>query len=133
MNEQEQQEIILRLSLYEQQMQQLQEQMQAIENGILELQSLCLGLNELEGKKDEEIMAHVGRGIFARAKLLEDDLLVDVGNKNFVKKTIPETQKIIEMQVKKFEAIKKEINSALEKLAEEMQKIVDGVQEQEKD
>lgn len=128
----EQQELFLKLSTYEQQMQQLQQQLQAVEQAVNDLKSLNLGLDDLVGKKDREIFAPIGRGIFAKAKLISEDLNVDVGGKNFVRKTIPETKQLLENQIKKLEGIKKELNDNMENLSEEFAQILEDVQRGEK-
>ena len=97
----EQQEIVIQFQRFEQQIRMLQEQQQAVEQAIIDLGSLNLDLDELVGKKDNEIMAPIGRGIYANAKLISEDLLVDIGNKNLIKKSIPETKKILQEQIKK--------------------------------
>jgi len=109
------------LSMYEQQIQQIQQQIQAVEKGKIELKSLKIGLGGLVGSKDKEVLAPVGRGIFSETKLTSEKMLVDVGGGNFVKKTIPETQEIIEKQIKKLEEVKIELEENLQKLLEELQ------------
>jgi prefoldin alpha subunit len=118
------QETMMKFQMFEQQMQQIHQQLQAVEQGIVEMTSLSLGLAELKGAKDKEIMAPIGRGIYAKAKLLSEELTVDVGGKNFVKKSIPQARKIIDEQVKKLEEVKVELNNSLEKIGEEMTKVV---------
>jgi len=120
--EKDQQELMYKLSAYEQQIQQLQQQLQAIEQAIVEMDSLNLGLDELVGSKDKEILAQIGRGIFAKTKLLSEELIVDIGGKNFVKKSIPDTKKIIEEQIEKLEDVKKELEGNLEKINDELTK-----------
>jgi prefoldin alpha subunit len=110
--------------MFEQQMNQLQQQLQAVEQGILELGTLNIGLKELENGEGKEIFAPVGRGIFAKAKLISNDLVVDIGNKNFVKKNIPETQNIIKKQIEKLENAKEELNMGLEMMSNEAEKII---------
>jgi len=112
----EQQEIAIKFQMFEQQIRMIQEQLQAVEQAILELGSLNLSLDELIGKKDSEILAPVGRGIYASAKLLSEEFLVDIGNKNFVKKSIPETKKILQEQIKKLEKVREELNGELNKI-----------------
>lgn len=129
--EENQQELIFKLSMFEQQIQQLQQQLQAIEQGIIEMNSLNIGLDELVGKEGKEILAPIGRGIFAKTKLLSEELTVDIGGKNLVKKTIPETKKVIEEQIKKLEDIKKELNNNLEKLGDELTKVMNEAREKE--
>lgn len=118
--EKNQQELMFKLSMMEQQIQQLQQQIQAVEQGIVEISSLNLGLNDLVGGEGKEILAPVGKGIFAKMKLLSEKLIVDVGGKNFVQKNIPETKKIIEGQITKLEDIRNELNNNLEKVGGEL-------------
>ena len=120
--EKNQEELMQKFSMYEQQIMQLQQQLEAVEQAIIEMGSLVLGLDELIGSKDKEVLAPIGRGIFARTKLISEDLTVDVGGKNFVKKSIPETKKLIEDQVMKLKEVKKELEGNLEKINEELTK-----------
>ena len=55
-----QQELMFKFNMFEQQIQQLQQQLQAVEQGIIEMQSLDLGLDELIGSKGKEILAPIG-------------------------------------------------------------------------
>jgi len=123
--EENQQELIFKLSMYEQQIQQLQQQLQAVEQGIVEMSSLSHGLGELVGSVDKEIMAPIGRGIFLKTKLLSEDLTVDIGNRTFVKKSIPEAQELIKEQLVKLNEVKGELNYSLDKVGEEMMKIME--------
>jgi len=125
--EKEQQELMFKLSMFEQQIQQLQQQIQAIEQGVIEMNSLSLGLDELKGSKDKEILASIGRGIFAKTKLVSEELTVDVGGRNFVKKSIPDTKKIIDEQVNKLENVKKDLNDNLEKISKELVRVMGEV------
>lgn len=117
-----QRELTIKFQMFEQQIRMLQEQLQAVEQAILELGTLNLDFDELVGKKDKEILAPIGRGIFVKAKLLSEELIVDIGNKNFVKKTIPETKKILQNQIKKLEKVKEDLNAELEKINVEITK-----------
>ena len=120
MDEKKQQELMFKLQMFEQQMQQLQQQMQAVEQGIVELQTLSHGLEELKGKKGKEIMAPIGKGIFARAKLIDEELTVDIGGKNLVKKSIDETKEIMDAQVEKLQSIRIDLEKNLEIVGGEM-------------
>ena len=128
-NQQEQQEIMFKLSMFEQQTQQLQQQLQAVEQGIIELNSLNLGLDEMTGKNDAEIFASIGKGIFVKAKLISEDLIVDIGNKVFVKKSVLETQKLVKDQIEKLEDVKKDLNNNLEATSNELRKLIKSVDE----
>ena len=122
MTDDKQQELMYKLAMFEQQIQQLQQQLQAVEQGIVELGNLNFGLDELEGGKGKEIMSPIGQGIFAKTKLLSEDLIVDVGGKNFVKKTIPETKDLIENQIKKLDEIKKDLQNSINEIGKDFEK-----------
>jgi prefoldin alpha subunit len=125
MEQKGQQELMFKLSMFEQQIQQLQQQIQAVEQGIIEMNTLSVGLDELKGSKGKEIMAPIGRGIFAKTKLVSEELTVDVGGGNFVKKSIPNTKKIIEEQVNKLKDVKKTLNDNLEKISRELVNVME--------
>lgn len=118
-----QQEMIMKFGAFEEQIKQIQEQLNAVEQGIVELKNLHFGLNDLKEKKDEEIFASIGRGIFVKAKLLSSDLLVDIGNQNFVKKTIDETKETINSQIEKLKEAKDELKKMGENVNQEMTKM----------
>ncbi len=131
MDEKKQQELIMKLNIYEQQMQQLQQQLQAIEEGIVEMNSLNFGLDEIEQGKGEEVLSPLGRGVFAKTKLISKELLVDVGDKNFVTKSVPETKKIIKDQIKKLNEMKIEIQQKLSNMEKEIQELLEKAQSEE--
>lgn len=114
--EKQQQELMFKLSMFEQQIQNINQQLQAVEKAITDMTTLSLGLGEMQGKSGEEILAQVGRGIFVKAKLISEELTVDVGGKNFVKKSIPETQEIIQKQIVKLEGARDELGKAMEEI-----------------
>jgi len=123
-NSMENQEMLYKLSQFEQQIQQLNQQLQAVEQGINDLSSLEIDLNEIKGSEGKEILAPVGRGIYAKAKLLSENLTVDVGGKNFVKKSVSETQELIKKQTEKLEEVKKELNDYLDSVTKEAENII---------
>lgn len=130
--EENQQEILFQLSIFEQQIQQLQQQIQSLEQGIIEINTLNLGLNELKDSEGKEILAPIGRGIFVKSKILSEELTVDIGGKNFVKKTVSETQKLIQNQTKKLEDVKKDLEKDLEIVGKEVEKVIHKAQIKER-
>lgn len=115
-----QEELNKKFMEFEQQIRQIQEQIGAVEQAILDMSQIKMGLDEIKGKKGEEIMAQIGRGVFVKAKLLSEELTVDVGGKNFVVKSIDDTKKLIEEQVEKLKGIKKELEMELERINQEI-------------
>lgn len=124
MENNDQQELMFKLSMFEQQIRQLQQQIQAVEQGIVEISTLSHGLDELKGSEGKEIFAPIGRGIFAKTKLLSEELTVDIGGGNFVKKSIDDTKGIINEQIKKLEDVKKDLQDNLKKLEVEIEKVI---------
>ena len=127
-----QKELIYKFQMFEQQIKQLQQQLQAVEENTGELISLADGLETLKGKKGEEIRAPIGRGIFVKANLLSEDLIVDVGGKNFVKKDINSTKKLITDQIGKLGHIKADLENSLEQMNEELMKVMVEVQQMQR-
>jgi len=115
-------ELQIRFQMFEQQIMQIQQQIQAVDQALMEIDLLEKGLNDLVGKKDSEILAPMGKGIFAKTKLLSEELIVDVGGKNFVTKSIPETQELIKVQLEKLQEIKSQLENELEKINMELTK-----------
>ncbi len=130
--DQEQQELMFKLSIFEQQIKAVQEQLQAVEQAIVEANSLKFGLEDLKQGKEKEVLAGIGKGIFIKTKITQEDLIVDVGGKNFVKKTVKETQELIGEQIKKLEDIRKDLEDRLEEINEELTKTFISAQEKGK-
>lgn len=125
----EQQELMFKLSLFEQQIRAVQEQMQAVEQALVESTQLKLGLDELKKSKNKEVFSSIGKGIFIKSKITDEELLVDVGGKRFVRKSISETQKIIEDQEKKLSDVQKDLEDKLEEINNELTKTYMTAQE----
>jgi len=132
-----QQEMMFKLQMFEQQMQQIQQQMQAVERAIVEMNSLNFGLGDLIGKgpskmgddlekssEGKEILAPIGRGIFTKAKLISEELIVDIGGKNFVTKSIPQTKELIQGQIKKLNEVQRELGENLEQIGGEFNNMI---------
>jgi len=128
--EKSQQELMAKLGMFEQQIQHLNQQLQAVSDGIVEMSSLSFALDELKGNEGKEILSPLGRGIFTKTKLISEDLIVDIGGKNFVKKSIPEAKKIIEEQIKKLEEIKKDLETEIKKVNQELREMFESAQKE---
>jgi prefoldin alpha subunit len=124
-----QDELNQKFQMFENQIMQLQQQLQVIEQAIMDMTQIDLGLEDLKGKKDEEIMAPIGRGIYVQAKMLSEEMIVDVGGKNFVKKSIPETKELIKSQLKNLEGLKKELEGELDKINSELTSVMKEYQQ----
>src|SRR3989344_2439935 len=91
---------LMRLNILEQRIQKVQEQLMIVEQQRAEISSLNNSLDKIKGKKDKEILAHIGKGIFLKSKIMNnDELIIDVGSKIFLKKSIDGGKEIIEKQI----------------------------------
>ncbi len=113
-------ELMMKLSIFEQQINQIQQQLEIIEKNIIEMNSLRIELDEFKKAEGREILAQIAKNIFVKTKLISDELIVDIGSGNFVKKSIDDTKKLIGEQVNKLENIREQLNSALEKINDEL-------------
>jgi len=120
------QETLNKLEMSERNIEMLNQQLQLIEKSLTELNSLNFGMDKIKSSVGKEVLAQLGRGIFVKTKLLSDELVVDVGNKTFVKKSVPETKEIIKEQVKKLSKLKKELKEEIEKMDNEMAGLISG-------
>lgn len=120
----DQQELIFKLQMLEQQMQNLQQQLQSVEQAAVEITNLQLGLDDLVGGKDKEVLALIGKGIYAKAKLVSEDLIVNIGEKNFVTKSVPDTKEIINEQIAKLNEAKEYIHTSLEETNTQMTDLI---------
>lgn len=122
-------ELLMQLSMLEQQANEQAEKIQAIDNQINELESLKLSLRKMEKSKGKEMLAPLGRGIFLKTEVKDEKVFVNVGSKTLVKKTFKEAEEIVDAQIGEMERIKagllgniEEINQRLSGLVEEAQK-----------
>lgn len=122
MEKNNEQEMGFKFQMLEQQIMAIQQQLQAVEQTLIDMTSLNIGLDEI--KTNREILAPVGAGIFAKAKLISEELIVAIGEKNYIKKSIPETKKLIQEQIKKLEKAKEELNYELDKINDEVTKVM---------
>ena len=127
----QQEELIYKFNLYEQQVRNLQEQMKSVDEGILDLENLNSGLDELKENKEKEILAPIGRGIFIKSKIISDDLMVDIGGGNFVKRDIEKTKELLVKQINKLAEVKEELNNAMENLNAELNNLMNEINESE--
>jgi prefoldin alpha subunit len=115
-------ELNQKFRVYEKEIRQIQEQMGAIDQATVDLGRISLGLDDLKGKKNSDILAPVGRGIFIPSKLSSDELIVDVGDGNFIKKTISEAKNMIKDQIDKLDSMRKDLEAELEKIGKDITK-----------
>ena len=118
------QEQIFKLQMFEQEANQINQQLEIVEQNINEMNDLKMSLDELEKTNEKEILVNIGKKIFIPVEVKRKELIVEVGNKNFVKKTIPDTKKVIEQQIEKLNSLRMQLGERIETLQEEMQNMI---------
>ncbi len=107
----------IEFQMLEHQLKQIQKQIESLGNQGAELENVKSNLDGFgETKKEDEIFAPLGAGIFFKAKIADSSkILVNVGSDVLVEKTIDETKRLIDMQTD-------QIHLAIEQLTFEFEK-----------
>ena len=121
---------IMQLAALEQEANKYQEQMQMLEQQAAEITAIQTSLHELDKSKEKTIYANLGKNIFIKTEIADKNLLVDVGNKTFLKKSIPETLKVIEEQLSRIGDAKNQIMDKLQEMQAEMQAIIEQAEKE---
>lgn len=130
--EKDSQEFMMKASMIQQKAEQIQQQLQSIDQSIQDISIINKGLDDLVGAEGKEIKASIGKGIFIDAKLMSEKLTVDIGNRNFVKKTIPETKKIIQEQIGKLHQVRENLDRELDGINSELIAMITEVEKSNK-
>lgn len=123
------QEQIMQFQMMEQEANKLSQQLQLIENNLVEIDGIKTGLDEIQKKDTKEMLANIGKKIYIPVEIKEKNLIIEVGNKKFVKKSITETKELISEQIVKLNSAKQEITQRLEELQEEAGRLMMQIEE----
>ncbi|MEK6852709.1 MAG: prefoldin subunit alpha [Nanoarchaeota archaeon] len=105
---------ILELSIISEEVKRLEQQLLLIESQGATFSQLYSDLEEVLKNKDAEILTNFGSGVFVRAKLTDNKkVLVNIGSRVVVEKSIEEARDIIEKQMNSMEELKNEIRTEL--------------------
>ena len=118
------QEAIMKIQMMEQETNQLNEQLKSVDQNVSEMNDLKASLEEIESNDNKEIMANLGKRIFIPVDIKEKSLIVEVGKGNFVKKSVPDTKKIVDEENDKLMEAKNQIMGRLDELQNDMNKMI---------
>jgi len=113
------QEQIMQFQMMQEEANKFSQQLQMIESNLKEIEEIQNGLSEIEKKETIEILANIGKKIYIPVEIKDKNLIIEVGNKKFVKKSITETKELIKEQIVKLNSARQEITQRLEQLQEE--------------
>jgi len=109
------QEKYIGLQNLEAQMKQIQQQIMAINQQSIELRKVDDDLNEFENvKENSKMFFSLGPGIFAEGSITNKDLLLNVGSNVSVRKSIPETKKLITEQIQELDGLSMQLQQDLQ-------------------
>ncbi|MDR0900399.1 MAG: prefoldin subunit alpha [Methanobrevibacter sp.] len=110
-------EMINELNMYKSQAEMLQQQVEAIQGSIAEVEILESTLEDMKDKDSLETLVPVGAGSFMNAEIKKtDEVIMSVGAGVAITKSIEDAKKTIASQ-------KEELNESLDKMLENLQKI----------
>lgn len=109
-----------------QEIQQMEQHSSLIDDELISLEKLYLGLANFETGK-EEVLASMGKGIFFPAKITGIEMFVEVGAGIVVKKNKEEVRKLIEKQIDRMRKsrifLRQELETRFSALQEFMQEL----------
>ena len=123
LNQQEMQKKHMELQMINQQVSQSQKQMEMLDNQIQDLYITKDALKQIGTTEvDTEILVPLAAGIFIKAKLLDNnETIVNVGSGNTVKKSMSESEELIDNQIEEITKFKIELESNITNLISKMQ------------
>lgn len=124
-------ELIMKLSYLEQQSEETKKQIENVDEQTGEMESLKLSLQKIENKKNGEILANLGRGIFIASKIEDRKVFVNVGSKILVRKSLPDAVEIVDKQINELGEIRHQLMHNLEHINSNLQRLVEDARKEE--
>ena len=118
------QELIMQASMIERQMQEAQQNVEFLEKEILDLRQFQENLNFFDKTEGKDILASLGKGVYAKSQLVDKRLFVEVGSGIIVRKTPEEASKVVEEQLKKLMQGRIHFITKIEELQSELQNMI---------
>jgi prefoldin alpha subunit len=114
------QEKYVEMQLIDQQMKQAEQQIMQLDKQVVDLATVQEALDDLKKtKKGTELFIPITNGIFAKAKLEDNEnLLVNVGSMTAVPKTTKDVKDMLSKQEKEIRDVQKKLKQQIEKFAE---------------
>jgi len=113
------QEKYMELQMASNELKQMQAQLKAIDQQMIDLSSVAESLDELKASKvGKEMLVPISGGIFVKGILKDTEtLIVNVGANVAVKKSVDETKQLLNKRLKETEEIRAQALSELENMA----------------
>ena len=130
MEQQEIQEKYIELQFIAQQMQAVQQQVSAMEEQSQEINSVIASLASLlNAKKGSKTLVPVSEGLFVQGTIENtEELMVNVGSNVVVRKSIPDTQSLLNERVRELETHNQKMRARLAELVAKAQQLESQLQ-----
>jgi prefoldin alpha subunit len=116
-DQQKLEEIVNQLNIYKSQSEMLQQQVEAVQGSIAEIEILESTLKDVKDKNSLETLVPVGAGSFMNAEIKKtDEIIMSVGAGVAISKTVDEAKETMASQ-------KEELKESLDKMLNNLQKI----------
>lgn len=125
-------EYLMKMQMIEQEASKLDQQIQTMDQQIQELIAIKASIDAISNTNEKEILASLGKGIFIKAEIKGQDLMVNTGKDIFIRKTHKETMDIIDSQIKKLETGKEQFTNNIMELQGQMQVLMSYMQKESK-
>jgi len=123
------QEILQKAMMLRAQSEETEKQLGFVGEQVQELEGFLETLEELKGSDKEEILANLGKGVYAKADRLKDEkLFVEVGAGVLVRKSPDEAKEVIEGQLRKFKEVQIQLREQLEGFAGEFREMLGEIE-----
>lgn len=122
---QELQQKYMQLHLFNQQLRQLQQQLEAVQNHVVEIQTILFALDDIaKTEQNREILVPLSSGIFVKAELKDNkNLRVNVGSNTVVEKSVQETKALLDRQILELSKLNEDLAGQYAKIVSEAEKL----------
>jgi prefoldin alpha subunit len=108
------QELLQKAQLLHGQSQELEQQIEFIGKQIEELALFISTIETLMKTSQTEALSSLGKGVFIKTNIIEKELFVEVGSGIVLRKSLPETKKVIQEQISRFKEMQSQLKAQLE-------------------
>ena len=127
----EKQDYIVKLGMLQQEAERISQEHQNIERQINDLQSLKLNLEYFSNAKCNDALVSLGSGIYTKADMKGKGLWVNIGANTVVKKSVSETNALIDEQISKLGKIKEQLSREMELLNAQLNLLIEDARHAE--
>jgi len=103
----------------------LQQQLQAVQNQLVEVQTILLALDDIaKTEVGKEMFVPLSSGIFVKAEIKDNKMLkVNVGSNTVVEKSVQDTKALLDRQILDLNKLNDELTSQYAKVVSDAEKL----------